>query len=152
MNGNIFHPHGLEESILLKCSYYSKQSTDFINSIKISMAFSQKQNNPKMCMELKKKTSKAILRNKNKAASSYALISNFITKRYQLKQYDQLSLVAQRVKNPPATQETWVQSLGWEDPLEEGMATHSSIPAWRIPWTEEPGRLQSMGSQRVGCN
>ena len=45
--------------------------------------------------------------------------------------------------------ETWVQSLGWEDPLEEGMATHSSILAWRIPWTEEPGRLQSMGSQRV---
>ena len=61
----------------------------------------------------------------------------------------QASLVAQRVKNPPATQETWMQSLGWEDPLEEGMATHSSIPAWRIPWTEEPGRLQSMGSQRV---
>ena len=45
--------------------------------------------------------------------------------------------------------EIWVQSLGWEDPLEEGMATHSSILAWRIPWTEEPGRLQSMGLQRV---
>ena len=59
------------------------------------------------------------------------------------------SLMAQMVKNPPAMQETWVQSLGWEDPLEEGMATHSSILAWRIPWTEEPGRLQSMGSQRV---
>ena len=44
----------------------------------------------------------------------------------------------------------WVQSLGWEVPLEEEMATHSSIPAWRVPWTEEPGRLQSMGSQRVG--
>ena len=52
--------------------------------------------------------------------------------------------------NPPATQETWVQSLGREDPLEEEMATHSRILAWRIPWTEEPGRLQSMGSQRVG--
>ena len=50
------------------------------------------------------------------------------------------------VKNPPAVQETWVQSLGWEDPLEEGMATHSSILAWRIPWTEEPGGLRSMGS------
>ena len=49
-------------------------------------------------------------------------------------------------------QETWVQSLGWEDPLEKGMSTHSSILAWRIPWTEEPGRLQSMGSQRVGHN
>ena len=53
------------------------------------------------------------------------------------------------VKNPPAMQEAWVCSLGWEDPLEEGMATHSSILAWRIPWTEEPGGLQSMGLQRV---
>ena len=53
------------------------------------------------------------------------------------------------VKNPPALGEIWVQSLGWEDPLEKGMATHSSILAWRIPWTEEPGRLQSMRSQRV---
>jgi len=56
------------------------------------------------------------------------------------------------VKNPPAVQETWVQSLGWEDPLEKGTATHSSILAWRIPWTEEPGRLQSIGSQRVRHN
>ena len=55
----------------------------------------------------------------------------------------------QTVKNLPAMQETQVGSLGWEDPLEKGMATHSSILAWRIPWTEEPGRLQSMGSQRV---
>ena len=54
------------------------------------------------------------------------------------------SLVAQMVKNPLAMQETWVQSLGWEDPLEKGMATHSSILAWRTPWTEEPGKLQSM--------
>ena len=51
------------------------------------------------------------------------------------------------VKNPPAKQKTWVQSLGQEDPLEKGMATHSSILAWRIPWTEEPGGPQSMGSQ-----
>ena len=50
-------------------------------------------------------------------------------------------------KNPPAMQEAGVQSLGWEDPLEKKMATHSNIFAWRIPWTEEPGRLQSMGSQ-----
>ena len=57
--------------------------------------------------------------------------------------------VAQMVKNLPVMQETWVQSLGWEDPLEKIMATHSSILAWRIPWTEEPGRLQSMGLQRV---
>ena len=52
-------------------------------------------------------------------------------------------LVAQMVKNPPAIQETWVQSLGWEDPLEKGIATHSSILAWRIPWTEEPGVTKS---------
>ena len=55
------------------------------------------------------------------------------------------SLVAQLVKNLPAMQETWVRFLGWEDPLEEGMATHSSILAWEIPWTEDPGRAQSMG-------
>ena len=54
------------------------------------------------------------------------------------------------ILNLPAMQETWVRSLGWEDPLEKGMATHSSVLAWRIPWTEEPGRLQSIGSQRVG--
>ena len=57
------------------------------------------------------------------------------------------SLVAQMVKNLPATRKTQVLALGQEDPLEEGMATHSSILAWRIPWTEEPGGLQSMGSQ-----
>ena len=62
------------------------------------------------------------------------------------------SLVAQTVKNLPAMQETSVQSLGWEDPLKEGMATHCSIFAWRIPQTEEPGGLQSMGSRRVGHN
>ena len=60
------------------------------------------------------------------------------------------SLVAQMVKDLPAMRETWVRSLGWEDPLEKGMTTHSSILAWRIPWTEEPGGLQSVGSQRVG--
>ena len=56
------------------------------------------------------------------------------------------------VKNLPAMQETWVGSLGQENPLEKEMATHSSILAWRIPWTEKPGRLQSMGLQRVGHN
>ena len=61
-----------------------------------------------------------------------------------------VSLVAHSVKNLPEVQETWVRSLGWEDPLEKEMATHSSILAWRILWTEEPGGLQSMGSQRVG--
>ena len=59
------------------------------------------------------------------------------------------SLVAQTVKNPPVIQETWVWSLDGEDPLEEHMASHSSILPWRIPWTEEPGRVQSTGSQRV---
>ena len=60
------------------------------------------------------------------------------------------SLVAQRLKRLPPMRETWVRSLGREDPLEKEMATHSSILAWRIPWMEEPGRLQSTGSQRVG--
>ena len=60
-------------------------------------------------------------------------------------QYSWASLVVQLVKNPPAMQETWLPSLGWDDPLEKGKATHSSILAWRIPWT-----VYSMGSQRVG--
>ena len=58
--------------------------------------------------------------------------------------------MAQMVKNPPAMQETWVPSLGGEDPMEKSMATHSRILTWRIPWIEEPGRLQSVGSQTVG--
>ena len=62
-------------------------------------------------------------------------------------QYSWASLVAQLVKNPPTMRETWVPSLGWENPLEKGKATHSSILAWRIPWT-----VKSMGSQRVGHN
>ena len=62
------------------------------------------------------------------------------------------SLVAQRLKNLHSKRETQVRSLGQEDPLEKEMVTHSSILAWRIPWTEEPGRLQSTGSQRVGHN
>ena len=66
--------------------------------------------------------------------------------------HSKISLVAQMVKNPPAMQKTQVQSLGREDALEKEMATHSSTLAWEIPWTEEPGRLQSMGLQRVGLN
>ena len=62
---------------------------------------------------------------------------------------NRISPVAQSVKNLPAVQETRIQSLGWEDPLEKEMATHSSILAWKISWTEEPGGLQSVGSQRV---
>ena len=65
-------------------------------------------------------------------------------------QYSWVSLVAPLVKNPPEIPETWAQSLGWEDPVKEGMATHSSILAWGIPRAEEPGRLQSTGSQTVG--
>ena len=70
---------------------------------------------------------------------------------YDLEQV-RTSVVAHIVKNLPAMQETQVQSLGWEDVLEKGMATHSSILAWVIAWTEEPGRLQSMGLQRVEHN
>ena len=66
------------------------------------------------------------------------------------KLWELASLVAQMVKRLPAVWETQVRSLGWEHPLEKEMATHSSTLAWKIPWTEEPGRLQSMGSQRVG--
>ena len=65
--------------------------------------------------------------------------------------YSWTSLVAQTV-NLPTIQETWVQSLGWDDLLEKGMATHSSTFAWKIPWTEEPCGLQSMGLQRVGSD
>jgi len=61
-------------------------------------------------------------------------------------------LVAQRVKHLPAMREAWIWSLGHKDPLEKEMATHSSTRAWKIPWMEEPGRLQSMGSQKVRCN
>ena len=64
--------------------------------------------------------------------------------------HPQASLEAQLVKHPPAKRETWVQPLNWEDPLEDASATHSSMLAWRIPRTEEPGRLQSTGSQRFG--
>ena len=66
--------------------------------------------------------------------------------------YTWASLVAQGLKGLPAMQETWVRSLGREDPLEKEMATHSSILAWRIPWMEEPGGLQSKGLHRVGHN
>ena len=71
-----------------------------------------------------------------------------IKKRWQ--EYTEKLYIVQLVKNLPAMQETWVGFLGWEELLEEEMATHSSILAWRIPWTEEPGRLQSLGSTRVG--
>ena len=70
---------------------------------------------------------------------------------YFVLNYGQLaSLVAQTVKRLPAVQETWDRSLGWKDPPEKEMATHSGTLTWKIPWTEKPGSLQSMGSQRVG--
>ena len=71
---------------------------------------------------------------------------------YFILSINRTSLVAQMVKNPPAMWETWVRSLGWEDLPEEGMTTHSSILAWRIPWIEKPGGIQSTGLQRVGHN
>ena len=67
-------------------------------------------------------------------------------------QYSWASLLAQTVKNPSAMLETWIRSLGWKDPLEKGMAIHSSILAWEIPWTKELGGLQSIGLQRVRPN
>ena len=75
----------------------------------------------------------------------------FLSQYYLLLSFNKVraSLVAQRMKRLPAMPETRVQSLGWEDPLEKEMATHSSILVWKIPWTEEPAGLQSMGSQRV---
>ena len=70
-------------------------------------------------------------------------VGKILWRREQLSlQYSWASLVTQKVKNPPAMWETWVRSLGWEDPLEKGMATHSTSLAWTIPWTEEPGGLQ----------
>ena len=78
-------------------------------------------------------------------------ISIFYLKYYNiLHTLKRVSLVAQMVKNSPVVWETWVPFLGWVNPLEEGTATLSSIPAWRIPWTEEPGRLQSMRSKKFG--
>ena len=73
-------------------------------------------------------------------------VSLYGINRYVSQRFDSTFLVAQMVKNLPAVQETWVQSLGWEDSLEKEIATHSSILVWEIPWTEEPGGLQSMGS------
>ena len=75
-------------------------------------------------------------------------VGNLISGSFALAKFH-MEFMAQLVKNLPAVQETWVQTLGWEDPLGKEMATHSRILAWRIPWTEEPGRLQSMGLQRV---
>ena len=79
-----------------------------------------------------------------------AFYMNYCSHLLSTSRKSEASLVAQMVKNLPAMQEIRVQSLGQENPLEKGMATYSSILAWRIPWTEEPGRLQSIGSQRVG--
>ena len=76
----------------------------------------------------------------------------YLAKVFQLSQGQQTSLVAQTVKRLPTMRVTWVRSLGQEDPLEKEIATHSSILAWKIPWTQEPGWLLSMGSQRVGLS
>ena len=86
---------------------------------------------------------------RNKVIYLYYNVNQFIRIFFKFLLYIEVSLVAQMVKNWLAMRETWVQSLGWEDPLKKGTATHSSIIAWRIPWTEKLGRLQSVGSQRV---
>ena len=90
---------------------------------------------------------------KSESLMSPALAGGFFTTSatWEISTYKQAkaSLVAQMVKRLPTMWQTQVQSLGWEDPLEKEMATHSSALAWKIPWTKEPGRLQSMGSQRV---
>ena len=89
-----------------------------------------------------------------KISSPYGFISGHLILFHGLFVYPYAStwtsLVAQTVKRLSTMRETWVWSLGWEDPLKKEMAIHSSTIAWKIPWTEEPGRLQSMGSQRVG--
>ena len=88
---------------------------------------------------------------KNKPQVASVMESNLFTQQILSTYYMHIaSLVAQRLKCLPPMRETRVRSLGWEDPLEKEMVTHSSILAWRMPWTEEPGRLQSTGSQRVG--
>ena len=87
-----------------------------------------------------------------RARDTKLLVQSYCATQDRSTQGNGASQVVLVVKNPPAMQETWVPSLGQEDPLEKGMATHSSILAWGIPWTEEPGRLQSMGLQRIGHN
>ena len=82
----------------------------------------------------------------NRSASNSACPGSVLT-RYKYIIWGEM--VAQMVKNLPAKQKIWARSLGWEDPLEKGMATHSNILAWRMPWTEEPGRPHSMGSQKA---
>ena len=99
----------------------------------------------------------SLFETKSRFTSNFASVLLNMTKRWSIifKNFGENVFTQseyQMVKNLPAMRETCVQSLGWEDPLEEGMATHSSILAWRIPWTEQPGGLQSMGSQRVGHN
>ena len=78
------------------------------------------------------------------------MLVNYASRYNNVARIIRVSLVAQTVKNPPVIQETWVQSLGREDPMQKGMSTQSSILVWRIPWTEEPRGLQSMGTQSVG--
>ena len=83
---------------------------------------------------------------------AFLLIQNLVRLRLRMYSFRGQGLVVQTVKNPSAMLQIWIQFLGWEDPLEKEMATHYWILAWKIPWTEEPGGLQSMGSQRVGHN
>ena len=87
---------------------------------------------------------------KQRKTNSLIPQTSVLASKIKLTSYMRAFLVVQMVKNLPAMQETWVWSLGWEDPLEKGMTTHSNILAWRIPWTEKPGGLQSMGGKELG--
>ena len=86
----------------------------------------------------------------NKTKQTKKTLQSFLRSQHNMTNPHVISLVAQMVKRLPTMQEIQVHSLGWEDLLEKEMATHSSTLAWKVPWTEEPGGLQSMGSQRVG--
>ena len=106
-------------------------------------------------MKIERNENRKVVRSKNSVGASQPVKININIKWYDSPSITQtcnhagVSLVAHMVKNPLAMRETQFQSLCWEDPLKKGMATHSSILAWRIPWTEVPGGLQSTGSQRV---
>ena len=96
---------------------------------------------------LKSNSSSSFIRNSQKVETTQMSTNYWTNKLCWYTQHGWASLVAQTVKNPPAMRQTCDRSRGWEDSLEKGMATHSNILAWRIPWTEEPGGLQSVGSQ-----
>ena len=106
----------------------------------------------KLCNNFRHSDDTTLMAESEEELQSFVMKVKEESEKVGLKFNIQTSLVAQTVKYLSTMRETRVQSLGWEDPLEKEMATHSSILAWRLPWTEEPGRLQSTGSQRVRHN